>query len=184
MMMFRGKFPSGANALIVRLASISVVVASCSAVAMVKAQDSKKDNPAENTKSDALETEWQRLAGTWVEKSYIIDGKKLDPGTKFTFAKKKLTMTFGPGKFGEYAVLEYEIEIDPKADPKVLWEMEPGGKMDDRTTTTNIYRFRGESLELCWSLEGKRPTKFDSSNGSKQVLITLEREKTDKPKPP
>jgi len=175
--MFRGQSLSGAKTLI-------VVVASCLAVAVVVAQDSKKDHPVADAKSDSLETEWQRLVGTWVQKSYVIDGRELGGEDKVTFSKKKLSMKIGPGKFGEYGVLEYEIEIDPKADPKVLWEMEPGGNKNDRTTITNIYRFRGESLELCWSLQGKRPTKFDASKGSKQVLITLEREKTDKPKPP
>jgi uncharacterized protein (TIGR03067 family) len=181
--MLRGNSFSGANVLRVRLTITSSLVASCLAILTATAQESKKDNPgADQPKRDALDVEWQNLGGTWMVKSHLFDGKELGGGGKFTFSKRKLSMEFPPGRYDFGPILfENDIEIDLKAQPKVMWEIQPGRTKDDGTTRTYIYRFRGDSLELCRGLRN-RPTTFDGTKGSDQVLITLERVKSDKPK--
>jgi len=138
---------------------------------------------ADDPKKDALNADLEKLRGTWVVKSFVIDGDKSGGGERYTFSKNGLTIEVPPGKYDfSPAFFEYEIELDPKADPKVMWEKMPGTSKDDDRTRTYIYRLRGETLEICMGMRN-RPKKFDGSYGSHQMLYILEREKADKPKP-
>jgi uncharacterized protein (TIGR03067 family) len=172
------------HCLVLRLA----MLVPCIAFSGAKADEPKKESPDVQAK-DGLSAELEKLRGTWVVKSTIFDGKSIRDNYRFIFSKNTITKEWEQGRFDFNGPprLDYDFELDLKADPKVIIEMIPATKKDDWRTRRLIYRFRGEQLEICFMAirdgRGKTPTKFDGAAGTGQKLITLERVKEDKQKP-
>jgi uncharacterized protein (TIGR03067 family) len=121
--------------------------------------------------------EQQKLQGTWVPTSLMIDGKEV-PKDEFrnltvTFAGDKFTVKAGDKVFGEGT-----FTIDPAKEPKTI---------DNRWTTgdnkgkneVGIYKVEGDTLTTCFAEAGtdKRPTSFTSKEGSKHELTVFKRSK-------
>ena len=151
-------------------------------VPFVSAASASADDP----NASARDAELARLRGTWVVRSIMSNGEKIDDGHWYVFSGNKLVMEWAPGIYDPAPPrLYYDLELDPKADPKVI-RLRPRGKTDE-IHCTMIYRLQGDRLEICFNPnkghEDKPPTKFDGSASSNQDLITLERVKEGKPKP-
>jgi len=150
--------------------------------------DEPKENKANGEQKDVLKAELEKLRGTWVVKSLLVDGKLIPGSCKYTFSKSTCTMEWEPCPIilGQ-PVLAFEFELDATSSPRAMYQLDPGTKKNDWRAIAQIYRFRDEKLEICHSVHrerwGKPPAKFDGSAGSGQMLITLKRLETEKPKP-
>ncbi len=125
------------------------------------------DKPAEK-KADELEGVWDFVTA--------VDGgneQKPPAGGFFHFqAGGKLTTKFGDDK------REAVYTADPTKKPHTL-DLTPGDGPFQGKTIKLIYFVEGDTLTLCGGHgpEDPRPTEFTSKQDSKQVLLTLKREK-------
>jgi uncharacterized protein (TIGR03067 family) len=69
---------------------------------------------------------------------------------------------------------EATYNTDPKKDPNEIDITPPaaGGKLGP---WAGIYKIAGDTLTLCLSIDGKRPSKFESTAGSATMLMTFKR---------
>jgi uncharacterized protein (TIGR03067 family) len=122
----------------------------------------------------AADKKAEELIGTWTVESVIVDGTADNNLTgSFTFmAGGKMTAVIRDEKHnGTYT-------IDPSKTPKVL-DLIPGDGDDAGKTYQAIYVIDGDTLKICGGATpgDARPTEVSSKEGSKQMLITLKREK-------
>jgi uncharacterized protein (TIGR03067 family) len=81
---------------------------------------------------------------------------------------------------GSNSPVEIRFHIDPKKEPKVIREeiVSAGNK---GFTRAGIYRIMDGTLEMCFNIDPKSkdvpPKEFGGETGSKQMHITLKREK-------
>jgi uncharacterized protein (TIGR03067 family) len=141
-----------------RLAAVILLGTAFAAVGVAAGGDAKKD--------------LKRLTGTWAVESAIKGGKALpeDEIAKVRFKFDGEKVTFKEGDKEE----EGTIKIDPSKKPKHI-DVTLKGK-----THEGIYRFlKGGKLTVCVAVgDGEaRPTKFESPEGSKIILVVLKREK-------
>ena len=132
-------------------------------LAVVVGAPAKKDPPAKDPPS---------LVGEWVGESGVHGGKPDNPppGTTITFTRDgKLLLTEGKGGRTE----EGTYKADPKKTPAEL-DLNPPGKAE---AILAIYRIEGDTLTLCFSHGGERPTEFASPAGSRVMLVTCKRAK-------
>src|SRR5215216_2857775 len=120
--------------------------------------------------------------GTWVLVSTETDGKPV--------AREKLSelkVVIGNGRLeyvyaGEEPNLVYQLELDPSASPKQFTLTQPSGLK--ASAVPGIYELDGDTLRLCFAdgegRETRRPKEFATAPGTRQVLLTLKREKRPK----
>lgn len=115
-------------------------------------------------------TELKKFAGTWSFVSIQKDGKDELPEEvrntlRLTFAGDKLT--FADAKETRNGT----FKIDPTKKPKQIDLM-----VDDKTVK-GIYRFKGDTLELCAGEPGEaRPGEFKAPVGNRKIsLVVLKR---------
>lgn len=116
------------------------------------------------------------LVGDWAVQSAVRGGKveKDDGPASITFtADGKLRVREGKREKPE----EIPYTHNPKKDPAEIDLTEPGGGMKGGEVMKGIYRIDGDTLLLCLSMEGDRPTTFDSPAGANRILVTLKRVK-------
>ena len=106
--------------------------------------------------------------GTWTVVALTAGGKKI-PEEKvkllqFKFQGEKVTLSvFGEGKGGT-------VKVDATKNPKQFDLAFAGEKPNP-----GIYRLEKDTLTLCFSEGGNRPTKFAAEAGSRNVLLVLKR---------
>jgi uncharacterized protein (TIGR03067 family) len=116
------------------------------------------------------------IVGEWAGEKAVRGGKERpvpDGGITFNFAADgKLTVKEGAGKSNDAA-----YKIDAKKSPAEIDIIPPEGK--DEPTIQGIFKIEGDTLTICITggQGGERPTKFESPDGSRTMLMILKRAK-------
>src|SRR5579859_6852421 len=111
----------------IRPMAVLALIMTCFMTSRGAGDEPKKSVPGAEPMKDALTVELERFGGTWVQKSSVDNGKvySYSGNVKWTFSNKKMSKEYllPRVKFGapEPQVLKYEIELDLKAEPKVMW---------------------------------------------------------------
>jgi uncharacterized protein (TIGR03067 family) len=118
------------------------------------------------------------IVGEWIGEKAVSGGKELPvpPGGISMGFNADGTLTLHEGGKGNVKTGSYKI--DPKKDPPEIDLSPPADKKDD--TILGIYKLEGDTLTLCFQKGGPgRPTKFESPEGDRSVVITMKRVKKD-----
>lgn len=135
-------------------------------VALVAAGDDKK-----------AEADLKAMVGKWKVEKAEMGGKDLTD-----FAKE---MQFEIRQGGKYTAKigdetdEGAFTVDPSKSPKEL-DVKPTSGPNKGKTVKGIYKIEVDTLTVCYGFEADkaaRPTKFDSKDGDKTLLMTYKREK-------
>src|SRR6266571_2105623 len=98
------------------------------------------------------------------------DAKDLNDTWKPTEGSKYQTKVKGKDESGTF-------KFDAAKTPKTMDIMVGDGPNKDKTLLT-IYDLTGDTLKVCYSLDGKtRPDKFESTGENKYLLIVYKRKK-------
>lgn len=110
------------------------------------------------------------LQGKWSAVAYTEDGEaatRLDKTPiEWLFEKDQLTIIAHDQQ--EFK-LKGSFKVDNSSDPKSI------DLKIDKQEMKGIYRLDKGKLTVCYAPEGKRPTAFESKQGSGVVLIVLEK---------
>lgn len=123
--------------------------------------------------SDAGKKDLEKLQGEWKAEKAQNDGEEAPASLveKMTVTVKGESMTIDVGSARDEKA---KIHLDPGKSPAAI-DIKP--TRPGRETILGIYRLEGDSLTLCWAIEGARPAEFASKSGSKHVLFVLKRVK-------
>jgi uncharacterized protein (TIGR03067 family) len=122
--------------------------------------------------------EWKALKGTWNVEKAVLNGGDMTEAFKsavLMMEEGKYTVTFlGNSDKGT-------LKLDLAAKPKRISISGTEGPNKDKTYE-GIYEIDGDTLKVCYALEGKDPPKaFESKEGTQTLFVVYKREK-DKPK--
>lgn len=127
---------------------------------------SRDSSPAPAKKADAAKTDLDRLQGIWSVVSIEQGGKprKLEKAVFMVDGKRACWQT------GD-SEIQGGLYLEPTAKPKTF-----DLAMSTRTIEY-IYSLEGDTLRLCHDpgMESKRPGRFSTEKGSRQVLFVLKR---------
>lgn len=115
------------------------------------------------------------IVGEWVGEKAVRGGKETpvpEGGITFTFTTEGKMMVSQGGKASQEAIA---YKVDLKKKPAEISMEAPG----DKGTIKGIFKIEGDTLTLCIAQgkDGEQPTKFESGEGSKTMLMTLKRKK-------
>lgn len=117
------------------------------------------------------------IVGEWNGVKAVAAGKELpvpEGGVTFTFAEDGKVLI----REGKRDKDSATYKVDPRKDPPELDLIPPPDKKEP--TVHGIFKVEGDTLTLCFERgqgEGTRPTKFESPEGSRIIVITLQRAK-------
>jgi uncharacterized protein (TIGR03067 family) len=126
--------------------------------------------------SDDVKKELARLEGTWHLVGREVDGKKATPeevkkvDATLIIKGDKLTYQSQGAEIWQAA-----IKIDPTKTPHTIDATHLSGPLKGKTGQA-IYKLDGGRLTVCFSYT-KRPTDFNTKEGSDRVLVVYQREK-------
>jgi uncharacterized protein (TIGR03067 family) len=130
------------------------------AVSMVARGDAKD--------ADTIDGAWLPSAAEFGGKPWPEEFRKI---TKLVVSDGHYTVTVG-----EAPPDKGTIKLNPAADPKTLDVTGTEGPNKGKTFPA-IYQRDGDTLRICYDLSGKaRPTEFKTAEGTKQFLVTYQRE--------
>ncbi len=115
------------------------------------------------------------IEGTWLPFEAELGGQKFPAEHLRTM---KLTMVDGKYTVKVGEVLDQgTYKLDTAANPKAIDIYGDGGPNKGKNFPA-IYELTGDSLRICYDLEGKkRPTAFKTEENTQQFLVTYKREK-------
>jgi uncharacterized protein (TIGR03067 family) len=113
----------------------------------------------------------QKLDGAWVVEKIEGKGDKKEGEVTFTFADGKISIKAGGRDRAEDAA----YTADAAKKPAEI-DIKPGKGQD----VLGIYEIDGDTLKICFSAGGARPTEFKADEGSRTILVVLKRSKGDK----
>lgn len=113
------------------------------------------------------------IVGVWIGEAGLQGGKPKPPedaSMEFTKDGNLVFKEKGREIAGSY-------KLDAKKTPAELdLTLGAGGQ---NLSLPGIYKIDGDTLTICFTFMGERPTKFESPAGSMNMLITLKRAKKD-----
>jgi uncharacterized protein (TIGR03067 family) len=116
------------------------------------------------------------IIGEWVGEKMVAGGQERPApkdGITFTFSADG-KMTVKEAARGKSEDISYKI--DAKKDPREIDMMPPEkGNAGTFPSITGIYKIEGDTLTICFSVAGTRPTAFASPAGTMTMLMTLKR---------
>jgi len=116
------------------------------------------------------------IEGTWLPVEAELGGQKFPDEVLRTM---KLTMSDGKYtvKVGEQ-IDRGTIKLDPTTKPKAIDIIGTEGPNNGKTFLA-IYELTGDTLRICYDLEGKeRPTEFKTVRDTQQFLVSYKRDKS------
>jgi uncharacterized protein (TIGR03067 family) len=124
--------------------------------------------------ADEKSDDWKGLKGTWkVEKAVFM-------GTDSTEAFGTAILTMEDGKYVVAFAGEEDkgtVKLDASKKPKQM-TIESTEGTNKGKTFPSIYELTGDTLKVCYALEGKDPpTAFESKTGTNTLFITYKRDK-------
>ena len=124
--------------------------------------------------ADATADDWKKLAGTWKVESAVLNGE--DQSAVF----KETVLTVEEGKYKvDFAGMTDTgtLKIDPAKKPKLMTITGTDGPSKGKSLPA-IYEIDGDTLKVCYTLDGKDPpTEFKSTAENKTLLVTYKRGK-------
>jgi uncharacterized protein (TIGR03067 family) len=126
-------------------------------------------------KNHMAEEEWKMIEGTWIPVTAELGGQKLPDeyikDTKLILSAGRYTYTIDQGTY----------KLIPTKEPKELKAMDVTGVEGPNKgkTLLAIYELAGDTLRICYDLDGKlRPDAFMTRAGTQQLLVIYKRAKT------
>jgi uncharacterized protein (TIGR03067 family) len=143
--------------------SLFALVSVCCLASFILAQDGKKDDVF------SFQGKWSAIAYT--EDGEVATRLEKTP-IEWVFEKDQLMIIAHDQQVFK---LKGSFKVDNTSDPKGM-DMKID-KQDDipEQNMKGIYRLEKRKLTICYALEGKRPTTFESKQGTGVVLIVLEK---------
>lgn len=132
--------------------------------------------------TDEKAQEIKRLQGTWLQESFVLNGRRsaTHGRVRLTFHKKTLTWTFRGSRWplavSNMHRIRNQFDLDLSSKPKRLIEKITGPPFGGRTETKS-YRLIGDRLELSFRVDGNDapPKNFDAGLGSGLALVRFKR---------
>lgn len=125
-------------------------------------------------RADAVADDWKKLAGTWKVGAATLNGEDA------TAAFQEAVLTIEEGKYKvAFAGMSDAgtLQLDPARKPKLMTITGTDGPNKGKTLPA-IYEVDGDTLKVCYTLDGKdAPTEFHSTAGNKTLLVTYKRDK-------
>jgi uncharacterized protein (TIGR03067 family) len=123
-----------------------------------------------------VEKELKKFQGAWTFES-LETGGKMEPAADF----KGMTLTFEGDKHtvknGDEVIQVGTQKLDPSKSPKTIDVTMTAGP-NKGAVMLGIYEISGDTLKVCFDLEGKkRPTEFKSASGSQTFVAVHKRVK-------
>jgi uncharacterized protein (TIGR03067 family) len=124
---------------------------------------------------DDAKEEMKMLDGTWLPMSGEAGGEKFPEE-----ALKMITLVIKDGKYTVTVGKEIDkgtVTLDTSKKPKAMDIVGTEGPNKDKTILA-IYELSGETLKVCYALDGKeRPKEFKSKEGAKDFLVVYKKQK-------
>jgi uncharacterized protein (TIGR03067 family) len=124
--------------------------------------------------ADATADDWKKLAGTWKVDAATFNG---DDATAL-FKEAVLTIEEGKYKVAFGGMNDVgTLALDPAKKPKEMTITGTDGPSKGKTMPA-IYEIDGDTLKVCYAIEGKdAPKEFKSTAENKTLLVTYKRDK-------
>lgn len=126
------------------------------------------------TRADATADDWKALTGTWKVDAATFNG---DDATAL-FKEAVLTIEEGKYKLAFMGMTDAgTLKVDPAKKPKQMTITGTDGPSKGKTLPA-IYEVNGDTLKICYALDGKDPPAgFKSTAETKTLLVTYKRDK-------
>jgi uncharacterized protein (TIGR03067 family) len=127
-----------------------------------------------SVRGDAAAEDWKKMAGTWKVDSATLNGQDTTAGLK------AVVLTIEEGKYNvDFAGMADAgtVKLDPAKKPKQMTITGTDGPSKGKTMPA-IYEVEGDTLKVCYALDGKEPpAEFKSTAENKTLLVTYKRDK-------